>query len=221
MSARPFAASPLLLTMVARASLQAHKLNIKSKVIWSNYSAGGSSILKSSLPSTLPLTSVSDVEFVVVAQLSAPPAFLSPSPNASLLLTAIGPSVLLINTIHSKVITRLEGHVGSVTDAVFCGQSCACTSRALCNRFLQQKTATRDAHLPPHPNCDTIHMLCDVRRRPFFQSVEFEGQHSAVPPPSIPPNPSKVDRNAGHHVHRTAPRICEATGLFNQMVSVN
>ncbi len=88
---------------------------------------GGASILKSSLPSSLPLTSVHDVEFVLIAQLASAPTFLSPSHNAALLLTAIGPSVFVINTIQSKVITRLEGHVGTVTDAVFCGQSASCT----------------------------------------------------------------------------------------------
>jgi hypothetical protein len=51
---------------------------------------------------------------------------LSPSFNASLLLAAIGPSVLVVDTVQSQVITRLEGHVGCVVDAVFCGESCAC-----------------------------------------------------------------------------------------------
>ena len=88
--------------------------------------AGGCSILKSSLPSSSPLTSVNDVEFIVVAQLASPPTFVSPSHNATLLLTAIGSSVLVINTVNSTVTTRLEGHVGNVTDAVFCGQTCEC-----------------------------------------------------------------------------------------------
>jgi hypothetical protein len=92
---------------------------------------GGCSILKSSLPSALPLTSVHDVEFVVIAQLASPPTFLSPSYHATMLLAAIGPSDLVINAVDSKVTTRLEGHVGIVTDAVFCGHACECAQTCL------------------------------------------------------------------------------------------
>jgi hypothetical protein len=44
----------------------------------------------------------------------------------------IGPSVLVIDYINSKVTTRLEGHLGTVTDAVFCGESCECAPASFC-----------------------------------------------------------------------------------------